>query len=1287
MQRAGKLSSQVGWDKPRSTEALAQTNVYSEWLPVVSVALASVCGRGGAFWERESGEGVGGVVGKRKHGEDWSVLALVKLLGSQVREGTNSSCVDSAALALGMTLAQPAAFCDSAAAGDAVSAPKSGAASSALLRDNSAVSAASAVSAQTRGGGGGGVPSSLAEVILSEIAPLDSGDVVAGTAVAGLLGAKKHKHVCQMLVRRLQVLTIAARKQPAAGSGVGASVSVDAMGLSLVSRLVQVAHDVVDYVAYLDAKYLKKEEIKAKEAKRLQLLEQFVDLLIAAAPHLHRDAPGVAWTPGVRAKMMDVVAPLLHHRAAPHSLPSGAELATSAGTHIDASTHSASSDKSTHSCPSTHGHPLGQDVVSRGSVGMGGAVSLKALRAMAALQSGPVMPISAKACAVLGIGWARPPAPAAGASDASVSLGQLKEWVNKALLTYQGDWLEAAGDFLHNLLVGSTGALPWCLASCFDANPQLAHAHFAVLCRLVLSQTRAHAQLMAPEEVLVVALYMLGDPVLDVRQRAARLLRHMMARESGAAPPLQALGEVSGTDFMTPERRRLLQARASECMAGVAARMCDADLVRRVVGVLVARVADAACQRQQRQLLSLSIPWFARLNLSVRGMDAGEGAAAAVLAEVLNLTRRVHALLPSQVLALWTALAQQAGNVRVCIESLLLVSQQLLGPVAAVASYGAEQGVDVEALVAVQVAADGLTRGARTAAVDVVCESLGTRPRAGELGDAEAWDVSPALVLHAAAAAPADGGLLQVPRDDLDAEVPLQVIEVAGGRDGRAGGGGSTRREAALVLLAAGLDALLSDAACEGVACVRTHAPAILHAAVMCCAGLREGTAASPSAVAEASKWLVLRVLRVLSAAEAPCLVPGQEGDACGDRSAALSGSDLAAERKLVELAEQLLASDSVLLGQVATEQVDVEGGGAESVGTPLRCRLALSGATQGQWHGPVGCRGGGERSDKMPATSERLMEAVLGVVEGAGGQGKQVRDAWSQQALDAACFLPPAACLFPGHAATGQQGVGQWGMGVDGSAHENSCGVDRYWVARRRRSHEIYRGLSAAVRVPDVVQVLRSLANTNHLAACASVAAPCAGGGLRGVGVPGASAGEAAARRSGEWREAQDGVVQALQLECLGTLRHMVGRLDARKLILAPGLFWAAIAMLHAPGRRLYEAAIFLFADILRTIDIADTCTQNVLFRHCPQGWTPAYNGVKPLILRGLGHRRTHHVCARLLQRTINLRGGMLLDPTPHYTIVCLVAQLPLLLAVCLSRGFGCYNVCVCLRLASWLL
>jgi hypothetical protein len=95
-----------------------------------------------------------------------------------------------------------------------------------------------------------------------------------------------------------------------------------------------------------------------------------------------------------------------------------------------------------------------------------------------------------------------------------------------------------------------------------------------------------------------------------------------------------------------------------------------------------------------------------------------------------------------------------------------------------------------------------------------------------------------------------------------------------------------------------------------------------------------------------------------------------------------------------------------------------------------------------------------------------------------------------------------------------------------------------------------------------------------------------------------------------------------------------------------------------------MYHAALLLFEDVLRKLDLADGCTQKLLFTACPQNWTPPYNGVKPLILRGLGHPRTHAVCARLLLGTSNMRGVMLLDPTPHYTVLCLVAQVPLLLS-----------------------
>ena len=83
---------------------------------------------------------------------------------------------------------------------------------------------------------------------------------------------------------------------------------------------------------------------------------------------------------------------------------------------------------------------------------------------------------------------------------------------------------------------------------------------------------------------------------------------------------------------------------------------------------------------------------------------------------------------------------------------------------------------------------------------------------------------------------------------------------------------------------------------------------------------------------------------------------------------------------------------------------------------------------------------------------------------------------------------------------------------------------------------------------------------------------------------------------------------LQQLQLECVTTLRYMVNRLDRRKLILCPGAFWAAVGLMHAPGRRMYEAAVLLFEDLLGALDLADACTQNVLFSHCPQDWSPVF-------------------------------------------------------------------------------
>jgi hypothetical protein len=39
-----------------------------------------------------------------------------------------------------------------------------------------------------------------------------------------------------------------------------------------------------------------------------------------------------------------------------------------------------------------------------------------------------------------------------------------------------------------------------------------------------------------------------------------------------------------------------------------------------------------------------------------------------------------------------------------------------------------------------------------------------------------------------------------------------------------------------------------------------------------------------------------------------------------------------------------------------------------------------------------------------------------------------------------------------------------------------------------------------------------------------------------------------------------------------------------------------------------MYEAAVLLFEDLLGALDLADACTQNILFSRCPQDWSPVF-------------------------------------------------------------------------------
>lgn len=618
----------------KANDALASLCHLDEWASLACVALSCACvpQTHSPCAARANEKSCVGGGGSDNNGGGFSVQGLVEVLGTQLRDGSCKGSVCAAALALGKVLSQ--------------------------ARSSSAVLVADACGSAR-----------MAALILRELAALETG------GGGGSKPFKSKKHVCRMLLRRLDVLNVAADLHVQVDSDVPSSCRNEADGAGsdissdVISIFLETAADVVDYLGYLDAKYSKKDgKLESdKEAKRKILLNRFVNFIITCSPHLNRLAPAVAWSPLVRSRIFDVIVPLLQHKSISPLLNN------------DASTHSSTSDKSTRAGGAG------------GSVSDGGHVALRALRAIAALQSGPAIPVSSKAMVALGLSNVH--MLAVGSRAAPVeggSITELKQWVNKALLVFSGQWLLSSRDFLYNMLLGSTQALSWCLDCCYHVNRSLSHSHFDVFSRLILTRSVRNC---ATEEVITVALYMLGDAELHVRQRAALLLRCVATCLASVYEWDLSLSEISGTHAMNSQRLALLQHRAADTTAQMVATLCSPGLVANCVGVLLSRIQQSSCHHQQHLLLTIARPWLAQLDLTAEdGLGGGVGGrwgrsgggeeatvGVLIVADLLQLTRQLHKSLPPDVSSLWSALASHSSeNVSMCIQCFLGICVTLL---------------------------------------------------------------------------------------------------------------------------------------------------------------------------------------------------------------------------------------------------------------------------------------------------------------------------------------------------------------------------------------------------------------------------------------------------------------------------------------------------------------------------------------------------------------------------------------------------------------------------------
>ncbi|KAL3636527.1 hypothetical protein CASFOL_018826 [Castilleja foliolosa] len=131
--------------------------------------------------------------------------------------------------------------------------------------------------------------------------------------------------------------------------------------------------------------------------------------------------------------------------------------------------------------------------------------------------------------------------------------------------------------------------------------------------------------------------------------------------------------------------------------------------------------------------------------------------------------------------------------------------------------------------------------------------------------------------------------------------------------------------------------------------------------------------------------------------------------------------------------------------------------------------------------------------------------------------------------------------------------------------------------------------------------------------------------------------------------------------MEILLTLQVMVENMEREKVILYPQLFWGCVAMMHTDFIHVYCQVLELFSRVIDRLSFRDTTTENVLLSNMPRdemdmsasdgpdfqrmdsrnipetrsnGKIPPFEGVQPLVLKGLMSTVSHNVSVEVLSR-----------------------------------------------------
>lgn len=136
-------------------------------------------------------------------------------------------------------------------------------------------------------------------------------------------------------------------------------------------------------------------------------------------------------------------------------------------------------------------------------------------------------------------------------------------------------------------------------------------------------------------------------------------------------------------------------------------------------------------------------------------------------------------------------------------------------------------------------------------------------------------------------------------------------------------------------------------------------------------------------------------------------------------------------------------------------------------------------------------------------------------------------------------------------------------------------------------------------------------------------------------------------------------GDVQAFSMEMLTTVKCIIAAMEPVELLRFPYLFWATCACLGTVIEKEFLAAIGMLDNVLPKLNLDDPAVIRILEGSRPAKWQGHFEGLTPLVYKGLKSESSLATSLRVLDKLVALPKNDLVGSQPHLLFVTL-AHLP---------------------------